>query len=75
MKTIPDPTLFETEAARRMLDTIIILRERWFNAQQKEMRFGDHFTKGRCNGYEQAIALLLGSTQTDVRAALLAGDL
>lgn len=67
----------EETPARRMLDVVMELADRWKRAQEKhrQVHSGDHFTAGRMNGYEQAIALLLGSTQQDVRNALLAGVL
>lgn len=66
------PTPFPREA-RTILDAVVTLGNRWQMArEQHAARYsGDHFTAGRMAGYEQAIALLLGSTQREVRATLL----
>lgn len=62
--------------ARTTLDAIVELSARWHRARQSaHMRHGDHFTAGRMNGYEQAIGLLLGATQQEVRQSLLDGVL
>lgn len=59
--------------ARTVLDAIVELTERWCNARRRTLL--DHFTTGRMNGYEQAIALLLGCTQQEARNALMVGEL
>lgn len=59
--------------ARTVLEAVVTLALRWQHAREAHAlrHSGDHFTSGRMAGYEQAIALLLGTTQREVRATLL----
>lgn len=57
----------------RMADVVEELAARWHRAH-RGLR-SDEFTRGRMNGYEQGIALLIKSTQPAVLAALMAGEL
>lgn len=57
----------------RMADVAVELAARWHRARLS-LR-SDEFTRGRMNGYEQGIALLIKSTQPAVLEALMDGDL
>ncbi len=70
------------------LNTVIELAARWHRAQGRldgpthvvgtldgPLPRPSEYTQGRMHGYEQAIGLLLGSAQQDVRNALRAGEL
>lgn len=57
----------------RMADVVEDLAARWHRAH-RGLR-SDEFTRGRMNGYEQGIALLIKSTQPNILKALMAGEL
>lgn len=62
----------QTSHAQNHLEAIVELAARWHRADSGR---ADEFTAGRMNGYEQAIGLLLGCTQPEVRKSLMEGIL